>query len=127
MPSTLIHTNEEDNMHLRSNIKITRRKSLVKLEEANVSEKKYTRSDGKEKRRASVGLDSDDIISSQTTNPISTFERKESLGSIAIRSFNYNDPELVFQLSPTGPIVMGGTKEKLISLLTEISIIGKSI
>lgn len=55
--------------------------------------------------------------------PVS-FKRKESIGKLAIRSFNYNDPDLAFQMSPTGPVVMGGTKAKLISLLTDITVIG---
>lgn len=52
-----------------------------------------------------------------------TFKRDESLSHRAARSFDYNDPDLSFRMTPTGPIVMGGTKEKLLLLLTNISII----
>jgi len=53
------------------------------------------------------------------------FTREESISHLAARKFNYNDPDLAFQLTPTGPIIMGGTKEKLLLLLTTISIIKK--
>ena len=57
--------------------------------------------------------------------PLQYKRHRESVSKYAVRSFNYNDPDLSFQMSPAGPVVMGGTKEKLISLLSDISVIGK--
>jgi len=53
------------------------------------------------------------------------FTREDSFTNQMARKFNYNDPDLVFRMSPSGPIVMGGTKEKLLILLTNISVIKK--
>lgn len=75
-------------------------------------------------RRGSLGKSGEHTTIQSKDSPPIAFKRKESIGKLAVRSFDYNDPDLVFQMSPTGPVVMGGTKQKLISLLTDISVIG---
>jgi len=77
-------------------------------------------------RRRSIGaVDHESTIRAKTrvNKPLQYKRHRESVSKYAVRSFNYNDPDLSFQMSPAGPVVMGGTKEKLISLLSDISVI----
>jgi hypothetical protein len=41
----------------------------------------------------------------------------------AASDFDYNDRHLLFNMTPNGPVILGGTKEKLTSLLTTPSVI----
>ena len=46
--------------------------------------------------------------------------RKSSVTDELVRRFDYNDPELELKVSHHGIVVMGGTKEKLMDLLTDL-------
>ena len=73
-----------------------------------------------------MNTEKDDIIRElalDLSNQPRAFKRDESLSQRAARNFDYNDPELLFRMSPNGPVVMGGSKEKLMLLLTNVSLI----
>ncbi|MCR9066892.1 MAG: hypothetical protein NXI00_23175, partial [Cytophagales bacterium] len=56
-----------------------------------------------------------------TSSPVLPYERrKSSVTDELVRRFDYNDPELELKVSHHGIVVMGGTKEKLMDLLTDL-------
>jgi hypothetical protein len=89
--------------------------------------------DHKEKKRKSSPaiFDCSDTISDelqldmkevQKPRP-TTFVRETTLTQRAASDFDYNDRHLLFNMTPNGPVILGGTKEKLTSLLTTPSVI----
>ena len=50
--------------------------------------------------------------------------RKSNISTVLEKQINYDDPELELKVSASGIVVMGGTKKKLIGLLTDLAFTG---